>query len=84
MSNLPFTGERFTPECVREMWYEHYHRYAFARALVAGKSVADIACGEGYGAALLAQSASSVVGIDLSAEAINHAQQRYAAQTNLR
>ena len=59
MSNLPFTGERFTPECVREMWYEHYHRYAFARALVAGKSVADIACGEGYGAALLAQSASS-------------------------
>jgi len=84
LSNLPFTGERFTPECVREMWYEHYHRYAFARALVAGKSVADIACGEGYGAALLAQSASSVVGIDLSAEAINHAQQRYAAQTNLR
>ncbi|RMD69498.1 MAG: alpha/beta hydrolase, partial [Gammaproteobacteria bacterium] len=33
---LPFTGERFTPECVREMWYEHWHRYAFARSLVEG------------------------------------------------
>ena len=28
---LDFTGERFTPECVREMRYEHWHRYAFAR-----------------------------------------------------
>lgn len=23
---LEFTGERFTPECVREIWYEHYHQ----------------------------------------------------------
>ena len=30
-ARLPFTGERFTPECVREIWYEHWHRYAFAR-----------------------------------------------------
>ena len=33
---LPFTGERFTPECVREIWYEHIHRYAFARQFAAG------------------------------------------------
>ncbi|MDW8478938.1 MAG: glycosyltransferase [Xanthomonadales bacterium] len=33
---LPFTGERFTPECVREIWYEHWHRYAFAASLAVG------------------------------------------------
>ena len=52
---LPFTGERFTPECVREIWYEHWHRYAFARRLGAGRRVLDAACGEGYGSALLAK-----------------------------
>ena len=51
---LPFTGERFTPECVREIWYEHMHRYALAVTLAAGRRVLDAACGEGYGAALLA------------------------------
>lgn len=84
MSDLPFTGERFTPECVREMWYEHYHRYAFARALATGKRVADVACGEGYGSALLAQTAASVVGLDISDQAIAHARARYAGHDNLR
>lgn len=83
MNNLPFTGERFTPECLREMWYEHYHRYAFVRALVKGRRVADVACGEGYGAMLLAQTAASVTGVDISEEAIAHARARYATQTNL-
>jgi SAM-dependent methyltransferase len=76
---LEFTGERFTPECVREIWYEHFHRYVFAQGLVGGRKVLDAACGEGYGAALLAASASSVTGVDLSAEAIEHASGRYRA-----
>lgn len=84
LNNLPFTGERFTPECLREMWYEHYHRYAFARALVKGRSVADIACGEGYGAMLLAQSAATVLGIDINEATVAHARERYATQVNLR
>jgi len=74
---LEFTGERFTPECVREIRYEHFHRYAFARQLVAGRQVLDAACGEGYGSALLASSASRVTGVDLSAESIDHARGRY-------
>lgn len=74
---LEFTGERFTPECVREIRYEHVHRYVFARGLVNGRSVLDAACGEGYGSALLAETAASVTGVDLSAEAVGHAGARY-------
>lgn len=81
---LAFTGERFTPECVREIWYEHWHRYAFAAPLVAGRRVLDAACGEGYGSALLARQAASVVGVDISAEAIAHARARYGGAPNLR
>ncbi len=82
--SLTFTGERFTPECVREIWYEHWHRYVFARKLAAGKRVLDAACGEGYGSALLAHVAASVVGADISEEAIAHARDRYGDRSNLR
>lgn len=78
MSNtLEFTGERFTPECVREIRYEHLHRYAFARGCVAGLRVLDAACGEGYGSALLAGVAATVTGVDISGDAIAHANGRY-------
>jgi SAM-dependent methyltransferase len=76
---LEFTGERFTPECVREIRYEHYHRYAFAVELVRGRKVLDAACGEGYGAALLAGAAASVTGVDISSDSIEHAARRYRA-----
>ena len=76
---LEFTGERFTPEGVREIRYEHVHRYVFARELVKGLRVLDAACGEGYGSALLAGSAAEVTGVDLSSEAVNHAAERYQA-----
>ena len=81
---LPFTGERFTPECVREIWYEHWHRYAFALPLAKGRRVLDAACGEGYGSALLARVADTVLGVDLSTQAIEHARQRYADRAKLR
>jgi SAM-dependent methyltransferase len=83
-SALEFTGERFTPECVREIWYEHWHRYAFARQFAIGKRVLDAACGEGFGSAMLAREAREVLGLDISSAAVAHAQTRYAAQTNLR
>jgi len=74
---LEFTGERFTPERVREIWYEHFHRYVFARELVAGLKVLDAASGEGYGTALLATAASYVTGVDISDTAVEHATARY-------
>lgn len=77
--SLEFTGERFTPECLREIWYEHMHRYALALELVQGKTVLDAACGEGYGSALLAGRAESVTGVDISEQAVRHASERYSA-----
>lgn len=81
---LPFTGERFTPECVREIWYEHWHRYAFAAPVARGRRVLDAACGEGYGSALLAREASSVLGVDVDPASIAHARTRYGESGNLR
>ena len=74
---LEFTGERFTPECVREIWFEHYHRYAFAKNFVANKNVLDAACGEGYGSEVLARYAKNVTAVDIDEKSISHAQQRY-------
>ncbi|MBD8526438.1 class I SAM-dependent methyltransferase [Pseudomarimonas arenosa] len=80
---LEFTGERFTPECVREIWYEHWHRYAFAQPLAKGRRVLDAACGEGYGSALLATVAQSVVGVDIEPSTVAHARARYGDRPNL-
>lgn len=76
---LDFTGERFTPECVREMWLEHYARYAFATRFASGKRVLDCACGEGFGAYLLSATAAQVDAVDLSEAAVAHAARRYVA-----
>lgn len=81
--SLEFTGERFTPECVREMAYEHWHRYAWAAELVDGLDVLDAACGEGYGSHLLAARARSVTGLDIGEDAVAHASERYR-RDNLR
>lgn len=79
-SELEFTGERFTPECVREIFHEHFHRYAWARGLVDGLDVLDCACGEGYGSRILADAARSVHGVDIDATTIEHARKRYRAE----
>ena len=61
---------------------EHYSRYLSVKSLCKGKSVLDAACGEGYGAKLLAEwGASNVVGVDNSAEAISRAKQYYSGSS---
>lgn len=76
-SILDFTGERLTTK-IYEYWViEHLHRYALASNLAKGKKVLDIACGEGYGSSLLANVADSVVGADISREAVEHASKKY-------
>ena len=78
MNDLPFTGERFIPGTRGEIWIEHWHRYHFAARWAAGKRVLDVACGEGYGSAFLARRAAYVAGVDVSAQAIAHAERSYA------
>ncbi|MEI7444261.1 MAG: glycoside hydrolase family 99-like domain-containing protein [Burkholderiales bacterium] len=80
---LEWTGERYLPEVGGEIGLEHTHRYLLARALAAGRDVLDIACGEGYGSAILAATARSVVGVDIDETAVGHARARYPRQ-NLR
>jgi SAM-dependent methyltransferase len=77
-TDLPFTGERFVPGTKGEIWIEHWHRYHFAARWVAGKRVLDVACGEGYGSAFLARTAAYVAGVDVSPQAIEHAERAYA------
>ena len=77
MSKLEFTGERFVPGVRGEIWIEHWHRYHFAARCAAGKRVLDVACGEGYGTALLARTAREATGVDVSPAAIEHAKATY-------
>ena len=79
----PFTGERLTAAIGGQVQIEHYHRYLFARSLVAGLDVLDVASGEGYGSALLAQVARSVIGIEHSGSTVCAAARSFP-RSNLR
>lgn len=82
---LELTGERTLPDVPAENYWFRRHQvvYDWIRPRVAGKRVIDMACGEGYGADLLACSAASVVAVDASPEAYEHARLRYGRE-NLR
>jgi GT2 family glycosyltransferase/SAM-dependent methyltransferase/glycosyltransferase involved in cell wall biosynthesis len=81
---MEFTGERYLPSEAGQIRHEHMHRYAWCRSLVSGKVVLDIACGEGYGSAMLATHASQVIGVDISSEAVDHAARTYEKHENLK
>lgn len=80
---MKFTGERVTPECRttnRELFLWHLARYDYARRyLQKADRVLDVACGTGYGTYELAVACREVVGVDISAEAIECASGNYAA-----
>jgi cyclopropane fatty-acyl-phospholipid synthase-like methyltransferase len=76
---LKFTGEQFIPgRTESRIARDHLARYEFASLHVSGKRVLDIACGVGYGSAMLSDSGAAMVdGVDISADAIDHAARRY-------
>lgn len=75
---IEWTGERCVPWAPDlQVIYEHFHRYAFALRFAEGKRVLDLASGEGYGAALLASTASAVVGLEIDPVTVEHARNRY-------
>ena len=82
---LPLTGERTLPDVPAEnYWYRrHLVVYEWIAARVDRLRVVDMACGEGYGSATLAETAASVVGVDANPEAHEHARLRYTS-SNLR
>jgi 2-polyprenyl-3-methyl-5-hydroxy-6-metoxy-1,4-benzoquinol methylase len=82
---LELTGERTLPDVPAEnYWFRrHLAVYEWIAARVSGLRVIDMACGEGYGSAVLAGAAAEVIGVDANPEAHDHARLRYQA-ANLR
>jgi SAM-dependent methyltransferase len=82
---LPLTGERTLPDVPEEnYWFRrHLAVYEWIAARVRGATVADLACGEGYGSNVLAEAAADVVGVDANPDAHEHARLRYR-RPNLR
>jgi SAM-dependent methyltransferase len=78
-SPLAFSGERMTAEHLVQTQIEHLHRYLMAREWCRGKDVLDVASGEGYGTALLAQVACRAVGVEIAPEVVDHANNAYRA-----
>jgi 2-polyprenyl-3-methyl-5-hydroxy-6-metoxy-1,4-benzoquinol methylase len=78
---LALTGERTLPDVPEEnYWYQrHLVVYEWIRDRVGGLKVIDMACGEGYGSAVLAGHAREVVGVDANPEAHEHARLRYSS-----
>src|SRR6059058_2512655 len=76
---IEWTGERCVPWSPDvQVVYEHMHRYLWAAQLVEGRRVLDLASGEGFGAAILAERAASVIGIDVDQRTVEHSQLNYA------
>ncbi|MDT4937187.1 MAG: hypothetical protein QOG80_858 [Pseudonocardiales bacterium] len=73
------TGERTVPGIPAENYWFRRHEaaYEYAAPLVAGLRVLEVGCGEGYGTALLADAAHTVVGVDYDALTVAHAATTY-------
>lgn len=83
---MDFNVERVDPfaDVHANMWMriEHLGRYLWAADVLtdAGySSVADLACGTGYGSAILAQAIGTVVGADRDKQAIAEAKRKYGS-----
>jgi SAM-dependent methyltransferase len=77
---LQLTGERTLPDVPEENYWFRRHLvvYEWIASRVGGRRVVDLACGEGYGSAVLARTAVSVVGVDANPEAFEHARLKYS------
>ncbi len=82
---LALTGERTLPDLPEENYWFRRHLvvYEWLARRCGRLRVVDMACGEGYGSDVLAQSATDVVGVDANPEAFEHARLRYR-RANLR
>ncbi len=72
-----WTGERLETFIYNRDAIDHLHRYAIAKQYVTGKTVLDIASGEGYGTNLLSEHAAFVYGVDIDEAAVTAATHKY-------
>ena len=78
---VPWALDRADPTQAAVLEF-HLERYRFACRYAAGKRVLDLACGVGYGSAMLAEEggAASVLGVDVDPSAVALAQEHYAGE----
>jgi 2-polyprenyl-3-methyl-5-hydroxy-6-metoxy-1,4-benzoquinol methylase len=74
-----FTGERLVLGVGLDIEHEHYHRYVWAADMCAGKTVLDVASGDGYGSYILSQCAASVCGCEINESVVLAAREKYVA-----
>ncbi len=63
--------ERLANDPRSPLWGEHRARYRFAARLATGKRVLDVACGAGFGLAMLRHARACVIGVDLDYAALS-------------
>lgn len=92
-SPLSENGERVDIDLCSDVSYEkmdmyqknHFQRYIFAKKFVKPRmNCGDFACGSGYGSALLAETASTVTGIDIKKHVVEKISDRYSSISNLK
>jgi len=81
------TLERIDPENITFIHngtlLQHLERYKFALEFCKNKSVLDAACGTGYGSKLIAETATKVLGIDVSKDTVQKNLNKFAGCQNL-
>lgn len=83
------TGERLIEEHYRRslgghvIYLMHAASYRLAEPYCQGKRVLDLGCGSGYGSARIAEMATQVHAVDVSAEAISYASEHYSLRANV-
>src|SRR5919201_2026165 len=79
--NEPLGAARKLRAVVTELYFRrHLTVYEWIADRAHGRRVVDLACGEGYGSAVLARTAASVVGVDANPEAFEHARLKYTGE----
>jgi SAM-dependent methyltransferase len=78
-ADLPLTGERTVPGLAEENYWFRRHEVVYQRLAprCAGRDILEAGCGEGYGADLLADVATRVIGLDYDEQTVAHVRARY-------